>query len=156
DGELEEPREPAVPAPASASAAAASTSVELAATSSAAAAPATLTMTGAVLGTPLYMAPETWESSPATTRTDVYALGAVLYELCTGRPPYIAGTLAGLRRAVLGVARPSFASAQSDVDPELMAIVDRCLARDPALRFASGETLCQALERAQQRVTMPH
>ena len=61
-----------------------------------------LTRTGALLGTPLYMAPEAWRGEPLGARADLYSLGALVFTLCTGRPPYAGATLEALRAAVLG------------------------------------------------------
>jgi serine/threonine protein kinase/formylglycine-generating enzyme required for sulfatase activity len=103
------------------------------------------TLPGAVLGTPAYMAPEVWRAEPATFRADVYALGALLYTLCTGAPPHVAATLVELRRAVIGRDARPLAELAPDVDPRLASIVDRCLRRDPAERFADGNEVREAL-----------
>jgi formylglycine-generating enzyme required for sulfatase activity/tRNA A-37 threonylcarbamoyl transferase component Bud32 len=113
-------------------------------------APAELTMTGAVIGTPAYMPPEAWRGETATPRSDVYSLGALLYELAAGDPPHRADAHAdahaALRSAALETDARPLAVAVPGVDPRFAAIVDRCLVRDPARRFASGAALCEALE----------
>ncbi len=104
-----------------------------------------LTLDGTVMGTPGYIAPEIWQSSPATFCSDVYSVGAVLYQMCTGLPPHIGKTFEELRQIVLTQdARPL--TAFPNVDPKLGAIILRCLNRDPALRFPSAVELLEALE----------
>ncbi|HRI51356.1 MAG TPA: serine/threonine-protein kinase, partial [Pseudomonadota bacterium] len=105
-----------------------------------------LTNVGSRLGTPLYMAPEMWRSEPATAQVDIYSLGALLYELCAGRPPYLATTLSELEAEVLTSDPPPLLSVVSAVHPELAQLIDRCLRREPAARYASAEALGQALE----------
>lgn len=104
-----------------------------------------LTEPGSIVGTPLYIAPEVWRGEPATPRSDIYSLGALLYELCAGRSPHFSLDLAGLRQAALDRDVEPLAQVAPGVEPRLSAIVDRCLRRDPAERFAAGDDLCQAL-----------
>ncbi len=96
---------------------------------------------GAFVGTPAYVAPEIWRGEAATFRSDVYSLGALLYHLCSGRPPHEGRTLRALGDAVLGSDAPPLAT-----DPALAAVVRRCLSKDPSYRYASGEELRDALE----------
>jgi eukaryotic-like serine/threonine-protein kinase len=93
-------------------------------------------------GTPDYMAPEVWSGQPPTRRSDVYSLGAVMYELISGSPPFADVDVAQLGRATLARDAPLL-----DTDPRVAALVARCLARDPDQRFPSGEELREALER---------
>ncbi len=93
-------------------------------------------------GTPDYMAPEVWGGQPPTRRSDVYSVGAVVFELIHGTPPFRDVEFEALGRAVAERDAPAL-----DTDPRLAALVARCLARDPAERFASGEELREALER---------
>lgn len=107
---------------------------------------ASLTHVGDVLGSPLYMAPEIWRGEPATRQADIYALGTVLYELCSGHAPHEGVPLPELPlRAQDHDARP-LAEVAADADPRFCAIVDRCLRRNPAERFESGDALRAALE----------
>lgn len=105
-----------------------------------------LTRAGEVMGTPYYMAPEVWRGEPATRRSDVYALGIVLYELCAGFPPHREVRVKELKRVRSEQDSPPLAEVAPHIDARLAAVVDRCLLRDPAQRFASGEDLLEALE----------
>ena len=106
-----------------------------------------LTQAGAVLGTPLYMAPEVWQGETATARSDLYSLGAVLYELATGQPPHTADSLLALELKVVSETPVSVHSLAPNLDVRLADIIDRCLLPSPAARFSSVDELCHALER---------
>jgi serine/threonine-protein kinase len=115
-----------------------------------------LTLTTQMIGTPAYMAPEQmeWDSAlrrPLTVAADVWALGAVLYELLTGRPPFVADNpgLAELMRRKREHAGPDAPSALPDSDLEWICL--KCLRREPAERFGSAEELADALRRYQDR-----
>lgn len=109
-----------------------------------------LTRSGAVLGTPMYMAPEQVEGGrEVTARTDVYALGALLYELLTGRPPHVGdsipevyGNISRLEAAPLRTLDPS-------VPWELDAIALKALEKDPSRRYGSAEALAEDVRRFQ-------
>jgi serine/threonine protein kinase/formylglycine-generating enzyme required for sulfatase activity len=117
----------------------------------AASAPAALTAADVVLGTPHYLPPESWRGEPASPRGDVYALGVVLYELCAGSPPHAGTPLEELRQRVLAHDAPPLAATAAGVDPRFGGVVDRCLARDPEARYASGEEVRAALEELCER-----
>jgi len=107
-----------------------------------------LTVQGDLLGTPAYMAPEqATGESPIGPATDVWGLGAVLYECLTGRPPHVGST----REAVLQQAAVGQVEAPSGINPAippaLSAICMRALSPDPARRHASAEALAADLER---------
>jgi eukaryotic-like serine/threonine-protein kinase len=105
----------------------------------------------AIVGTPLYMAPEIWRGEPTTKRADVYSLGVVMYELCAGHAPHEGETLAVLGFAVLNEEIRPLRVAAPGIDPELSAIVECCLQRDPAKRYRDGEALWGALVALHER-----
>jgi eukaryotic-like serine/threonine-protein kinase len=102
-------------------------------------------------GTPLYWAPEIWRGEAPTPRADVYALGALLYELCAGHLPHDASDFALLRDRVTSTPAEPLGRAAPGVEAGFAAIVDRCLDRDPTRRFASGEALREAIEQLDAR-----
>jgi predicted Ser/Thr protein kinase len=109
-----------------------------------------LTHTGAVVGTPLYLAPEVHRGAPATFASDIYSTGVVLHELCTGYTPLEDPALAALERerrpAPLEQIPPLHPRVPA-LDPAFAAIIDRCLCGDAQGRFASGDELLAALSR---------
>ena len=104
-----------------------------------------LTSPGAVLGTPRYLAPELWLGEPPTFAADIYALGATLYLLSTGRPPHDARGMEELARASREETPTPTHELAPQLDRRLAAIIDRCLAADPRQRFADGAALRSAL-----------
>lgn len=99
-------------------------------------------------GTLPYMAPEQVRAEPVDARTDLYSLGAVLFEMVCGRRPFVAPTVAELARAIL--CDPPRIPAELPV--ALTAILRRCLAKEPAGRFPTCTALLRALEDARQPV----
>jgi serine/threonine protein kinase len=97
-----------------------------------------ITRTGEAIGTPAYMAPEQLHSLPATPRTDLYALGCVLYEMLAGVPVFAADSPAGLMHMHLQQAPPMLA--RSDMHPELGHLLLRLLDKEPARRPDARET----------------
>ena len=106
-----------------------------------------LTTAGELLGTPAYMAPEqiSGMAHTADARTDVHALGAVLYFALTGRPPFDAVSFVELSAQILHAEPPPLRSLAPGVDARLESIVMRCLRKAPAERFASARDLAEAL-----------
>jgi serine/threonine protein kinase len=120
---------------------------------------ASLTRSGVIAGTPQYMSPEQAGGRPVDHRSDLFSLGSVLYELCTGRPPFVAeGSLALLRRVAEDQPRP-IREINPDVPDWLVAIVDHLLAKVPAERFQSAAEVASLLEaylaHLQQPLTVP-
>jgi hypothetical protein len=105
------------------------------------------TQTGALLGTPDYMAPEQAEGKAAGPATDVYALGAILYQLLTGRPPFAAETpLDTVLRARLEDAVPP-SVLQPKVPRDLETVCLKCLEKGPERRYAVAGELAEELRR---------
>jgi serine/threonine-protein kinase len=106
----------------------------------------TKTGTGWILGTPQYMSPEVAAGECADARSDVYALGAVLYFLLCGRPPFEAENAAALLFAHVNHEPPTPSSVLGRPIPkDVEGVVLRALAKDPAVRYATGAELALAL-----------
>ena len=105
-----------------------------------------LTRTTEVIGSPSYMSPEQLRSSKLVDlRTDIWALGVILYELLTGRLPFYANTVTELVAIVLMDQEPTLRSVREDIPDGLAAIVSRCLAKQPDARFQTVGELAYAL-----------
>jgi serine/threonine-protein kinase len=110
---------------------------------------ARLTLDASTLGTPHYIAPEqaTGGSSTLTPAADVYSLGAILYELIAGRPPFVADTALETLRLVANEAPPSPRTFNPAIPRDLELICLKCLEKQPAARYRSAAELAQDLER---------
>jgi eukaryotic-like serine/threonine-protein kinase len=110
--------------------------------------PATLTAQGSILGTFQYMAPEQVEGLEADQRSDIFAFGALLFEMLTGRPPFSGRTRAALLGAILKDDPPQTAAINPSVPKSLDRIIGTCLAKDPDDRWQSARDLAHALHLA--------
>lgn len=99
-----------------------------------------------IKGTPMYMAPEVLSGLEATRRSDIYSMGALLFELAAGVPPYYDVAIEQLMSVVPHRDAPPLAHIAPGIDPRFSAVIDRCLRRNPGERFATGEQLVEALE----------
>ena len=106
-----------------------------------------ITQTGAAMGTPPYMAPEQAGSGTATVRTDVYALGAILYEILTGRPPHLGERVAEVLAKVLTEEPVPPRRVNSKVPRDLEAVCLKALEKEPSRRYASAEEFADELGR---------
>ncbi|MFI5181303.1 MAG: serine/threonine-protein kinase [Thermoanaerobaculia bacterium] len=98
-----------------------------------------------IAGTPAYMAPEQLEGKTASVRSDVYALGLVLYEIFTGKRAFDAPTLAEIRRKHAEDAPAPPSSVTSGIDPVVERVILRCLEKDPKARPSSAIQVASAL-----------
>jgi serine/threonine-protein kinase len=107
---------------------------------------ASVTGTGIVVGTPAYMSPEQVAGDQALDgRADIYALGCVLYECLTGRPPFSGGSAAAVFAQQLTATPSEVRRARQDVSARLQTTINRALAKNPTERFASASEFASAL-----------
>ncbi len=116
---------------------------------------AQLTALGQALGTPCYMAPEQARGETVDRRTDVYALGAMLYHALAGAPPYDGESSKATIERVLAEPPAPLGTRAPDAPRDLVALVEKAMARDPADRYPSAKEMAADLERfvAGQRVS---
>jgi serine/threonine protein kinase/Tfp pilus assembly protein PilF len=108
---------------------------------------APLTTVGTVMGTAPYMAPEQLLGRTVDARTDLFALGIMLYELASGRRPFDGATLAEVSAGILHRAPPPLASLCSDLPGDLERVVGRCLDKDPRQRLQTALDVANELRR---------
>ena len=110
-----------------------------------------VTQTGHVLGTVLYMPPETARGEPFDARSDLYSLGATFYHALAGRAPFEAGTTAELVLKHVEAAPAMLQQVAPDCPPALCRVVHRLLRKKPAERYESAEKLLEALAKVEAR-----
>jgi eukaryotic-like serine/threonine-protein kinase len=103
---------------------------------------------GQRIGTVAYMSPEQARGLAVDHRTDLWAVGVVLYQMAMGVPPFRGDTEEAVLTAILGAEPPSLVETRPDAPPELEHVVRRCLARDPDRRYGSGAALLADLRGA--------
>jgi len=107
-----------------------------------------LTRTGEILGTAKYLSPEQARGDPPGPATDLYAVGAVLFDAVSGRPPFIADSPVALVLAHRDETPPPLASVTDAVHPGVAAVIDQALAKDPSQRPSSAAAMGTALRNA--------
>lgn len=100
----------------------------------------------ATMGTPDYMAPEQIEGQRGDQRTDVYALGTIMYELLAGKTPFTGDSSMAVMAQHLNGTAPRLDRVNTSISSQLAAIVATCLARDPKDRYADMTALIEALD----------
>ena len=116
------------------------------------AAPKETTSPGVLLGTVAYMSPEQARGRPADARSDVFALGAILYEMLAGRRPFIGATPADTLSAILREDPPLIETGSAAVPSTLDRVVRRCLEKEPSERFQTARDVGFALEALTQGI----
>jgi hypothetical protein len=106
-----------------------------------------LTVFGSIMGTPSYMPIEQATGQPLDERADVYAIGAILYQALSGRPPYVGKTASRVLDALVAGPPPRLTSVDREVPHDLVAIVERAMARDAKDRYPSAKELAEDLRR---------
>ena len=114
---------------------------------------ATRTRSGAVVGTPLYLSPEQATSAPVDARSDLFALGALLYECITGRPAFAGASVLEIAAQVIHVTPPLPSTINGRVPEELDAVTMKALAKKPAERYQSADEMLEDLRRVRLSMT---
>lgn len=107
---------------------------------------ANMTSSNKLLGTPLYMSPERWRGEQAEAPSDIYALGVLMYQLFTGRPPFVSEEFVVVCFMHINDPPPPVLDLNPSLPAELAQIIERCVAKDPAARYADAGELWRALE----------
>jgi serine/threonine protein kinase len=115
----------------------------------------TLTKLGMLVGTLPYMAPEQVEGRAVDARTDIFALGAVVYESIAGAPPFRGESPAAIAAAILGTPPPALSTVRSGIPESVDRLVAACLARDPDERWQSAADLVRELDWASRDLGRP-
>jgi serine/threonine protein kinase len=105
-----------------------------------------------IAGSPSYMSPEQVQGQELTNRSDLYSLGAVMYELLTGARPFRAGNLAKLMHQIVYATAPPIHTLRKDIPEDLEEVVATSLQKDPEKRFRSGLDFAAALTRVHQKL----
>ena len=111
--------------------------------------PEAMTQAGMIVGTPHYMSPEQVQGKTLDARSDVYAMGVLLYELVAGHRPFESSSLTGILTAHITEKPKPPIEVRSDIGRELNAIILRCLEKDPRARYADAGALLADLDRVQ-------
>ena len=110
-----------------------------------------LTESGDVLGTPRYMAPEQVRGGHQGARSDIYGLGATFFELFSGAPPYREKAPGLVFKEILAGSTPTMSGEDPDLPRDLVAVVAKAMASDPAGRYADPRSLAEDLVNVRQR-----
>jgi len=105
-----------------------------------------------IAGSPSYMSPEQVQSLELTNRSDLYSLGAVMYELLTGSRPFRAGNLQKLLHQIVYATPPPIHTLRKEIPEELETVVAQALLKDPAKRYKSGVDFAAELTRVHQKL----
>ncbi|MDX1434936.1 MAG: serine/threonine-protein kinase, partial [Gammaproteobacteria bacterium] len=110
------------------------------------------TRTGTVLGTPSYMSPEQAAGKKLDGRSDLFSLGVTLYQLLTGRLPFVGDSLANLIYRITTQKHPALKTIRPDLNASISRVMNKVLQKNPDDRYATGAELAEALTRCQEKV----
>jgi serine/threonine protein kinase len=114
-----------------------------------------ITQVGEVVGSPAYMAPEQMSGKQGDARSDLFSLGVVLYSMITGFRPFQGNSAKTVVFKVMNIEPVPVTSFQTEVSPELDAIVSRAIAKDPEDRYPSGIALARAIQKFRESGSDP-
>lgn len=114
-----------------------------------------LTQTDAIMGTPAYISPEQAQGNPVDQRSDIYSLGIILYEMVTGRVPFIADTPLAVLFKHISDPLPPPSSVKSDIPEPIEQVILKALAKDPQDRFANASDFVAAWKHALEQMQAP-
>ncbi len=114
-----------------------------------------LTASNVLLGTPDYMAPEQLELEQATAASDIYTMGLVLFEMLTGKRPFVADTALKMVFKRVQEEPPSPCKHLPDLDPRWEEVILRCLARKPEDRYDEAQDIIRVLESERSTLLLP-
>ncbi|MBN1222132.1 MAG: protein kinase [Candidatus Aminicenantes bacterium] len=110
----------------------------------------TLTQSGAIVGTPSYMAPEQVMGTKVDSRADIFSLGVIIYEMLTGKRPFEGDHITTIVYKIMNEEPPSVLKMQKDLPPGLEQVLSKALSKDPNTRYQSCRELAGALRQAAQ------
>lgn len=113
------------------------------------------TQTGAAIGTAAYMSPEQWKGQSTDHRSDIYALGIILFEIMSGQPPFQSDSTWGLMQQHLEAAVPDIRQINKNTPHTLVNIIERALAKNPKNRFQTAAEMANALRTTAIHVQSP-
>ncbi|HRE18283.1 MAG TPA: serine/threonine-protein kinase [Rhodocyclaceae bacterium] len=113
------------------------------------------TKTGMVLGTPSYMSPEQLAGKKIDGRSDIFSLGVMLYQMCTGQLPFVGESMAQLMFKIANEPAPDILGVRPDLPPALAAVIDKALTKDPDQRYQRGAEMAADLRACQGQSAGP-
>lgn len=113
------------------------------------------TRTGTVLGTPSYMSPEQASGKKLDGRSDLFSLGVMLYQLLTGRLPFVGDSFANLIYRITTQKHPALKKIRPSLNASVSRIINRALQKEPDDRYESGDEMAEALMRCQEKMRRP-
>ncbi len=115
----------------------------------------TITATGQMIGSPAYMSPEQAAGRHVDRRSDIFSLGIILYEIIAGEKPFRGNTYQSMVASIMSHQAESLQKLRVDVNPEIEALVEKAIVKDPPSRFQSAEEFADAIHAQLERFKLP-